>query len=72
MWEKRGIYGPVNKEVRLGGWGTEGPRAPTLGRHLSACATILRLRVLSCYLIILIPTSPPFPACRGGLKSVIG
>ena len=25
-------------EVRLGGWGSEGP---TLGRHVSACATIL-------------------------------
>ena len=30
-------------EVRLGGWGSEGP---TLGRHVSACATILRLRAL--------------------------
>jgi len=34
------------KEVRLGGWGTEGPKAPTLGRHVSVCATILRLRAL--------------------------
>ena len=31
------------REVRLGGWGTEGP---TLGRHVSACATILSLRAL--------------------------
>ena len=30
-------------EIRLGGWGSEGP---TLGRHVSACATILRLRAL--------------------------
>ena len=30
-------------EVRLGGWGSEGP---TIGRHVSACATILRLRAL--------------------------
>ena len=30
-------------KVRLGGWGSEGP---TLGRHVSACATILRLRAL--------------------------
>ena len=30
----------------LGGLGTEGPKAPTLGRHVSACATILRLRAL--------------------------
>ena len=28
------------KEVRLGGWGTEGPKAPTLGQYVSACATI--------------------------------
>ena len=27
------------KEVRLGGWGTEGPKAPTLGQCVSACAT---------------------------------
>ena len=33
-------------EVRLGGWGIEGPKGPTLGRHASACATILRLRAL--------------------------
>ena len=26
--------------------GPEGPKAPTLGRHVSACATILRLRAL--------------------------
>ena len=34
------------KEVRLGGWGSEGPKGPTLDRHVSACATILRLRAL--------------------------
>ena len=30
-------------EIRLGGWGSEGP---TLGRHVSACATILSLHAL--------------------------
>ena len=40
------IYCNFLIEVRLGGWGTEGPKAPTLGRHVSACATILRLRAL--------------------------
>ena len=40
------LYCNFFKEVRLGGWGTEGPKAPTLGRHVSACATILRLRAL--------------------------
>ena len=35
------VYCNFLKEVRLGGWGTEGPKAPTLGRHVSACATIL-------------------------------
>ena len=40
------VYCNFHKEVRLGGWGTEGPKAPTLGRHVSACATILRLRAL--------------------------
>ena len=34
------------KEVRLGGLGTEWPQAPTLGRHVSVCATILRLLAL--------------------------
>ena len=40
------LYCNLFKEVRLGGWGTEGPKALTLGRHVSACATILRLRAL--------------------------
>ena len=38
------VYCNILKEVRLGGWSTEGPKAPTSGRHVSACATILRLR----------------------------
>ena len=37
------LYRSFHKEVRLGGWGSEGP---TLGRHASACATILRLCAL--------------------------
>ena len=37
------LYRSFHKEVRLGGWGSEGP---TLGRHASVCATILRLRAL--------------------------
>ena len=45
------VYCNFLKEVRLGGWGTEGPKAPTLGRHASACATILRLRALLCYVL---------------------
>ena len=40
------LYCNFHKEVRLGGWGTEGLKAPTLGRHISACATMLRLRAL--------------------------
>ena len=36
------VYCNFLKEVRSGGWGTEGSKAPTLGRHVSACATILR------------------------------
>ena len=40
------VYYNFVKEVRLGGWVTEAPKAPTLGRHVSACATILRLRAL--------------------------
>ena len=40
------VYCNFLKEVRLGGWGSEGPKGPTLGRHASACATILRLRAL--------------------------
>ena len=34
------VYCNFLKEVRLGGWGTEGPKAPTLGQYVSACATI--------------------------------
>ena len=34
------------KEVRLGGRGSEGPKGPTLGRQVSACATILGLFAL--------------------------
>ena len=33
------VYCNFLKEVRLGGWGTEGPKAPTLGQYVSACAT---------------------------------
>ena len=40
------VYSNFLREVRLGGWGTEGPKTPTLGGHVSACATILRLRAL--------------------------
>ena len=34
------VYCNFLKEVRLGGWGSEGPKAPTLGQYVSACATI--------------------------------
>ena len=40
------IYFNFFRKVRLGGWGSEGPEGPTLGRHASACATIIRLRAL--------------------------
>ena len=40
------VYCNFLKEVRLGGRGSEGPKGPILGRHASACATILRLRAL--------------------------
>ena len=46
-------------------WDTEGSKAPTLGRHVSACNTILRLRALlylgcvrharACATILLLP-----------------
>ena len=28
------------REVRLGDWGSEGPKGPTLGQYMSECATI--------------------------------
>ena len=34
------VYCNFHRKVRLGGWGTEGPKAPTLGQYVSACATI--------------------------------
>ena len=34
------VYCNFLKEVRLGGWGSEGPKGPTLGQYVSACATI--------------------------------
>ena len=40
------VYCNFLKEVRIGGWGTKGPKSPTLGRHVSVCATILRLGAL--------------------------
>ena len=40
---KEAVYRMSHKEARLGGWGSEGP---ALGRHISACATIIRLRAL--------------------------
>ena len=40
------VYCNFLRKVRLGGWGSEGPKGPTLGRHVNACATILRLRAL--------------------------
>ena len=33
------LYYNYHIEVRLGGWGTEGPKAPTLGQYVNACAT---------------------------------
>ena len=33
------VYCNFLKEVRLGSWGTEEPKAPTLGQYISACAT---------------------------------
>ena len=34
------VYCNFLREVRLGGWGSEGPKGPTLGQYASACATI--------------------------------
>ena len=34
------VYCNFLREVRLGGWGSEGPKGPTLGQYVSACATI--------------------------------
>ena len=45
------VYCNFLKEVRLGGWGTEGPKAPTLGQYVSACA-IIPLRSGSIYLVL--------------------
>ena len=33
------VYCNFHKEVSLGGWGTEGPKALTLGQYVSVCAT---------------------------------
>ena len=33
---KGGVYCNFLKEVRLGGWGSEGPKGPTLGQYVSA------------------------------------
>ena len=35
------LYYNLLREVRLGGWGSEGPKGPTLGQYVSVCATIL-------------------------------
>ena len=42
------VYCNFLRKVRLGGWGTEGPKSPTLDGHLSVYTTILRLRALLC------------------------
>ena len=34
------VYCNFLRKVRLGGWGSEGPKGPTLGQYVSACATI--------------------------------
>ena len=34
------VYCTFLREVRLGGWGSEGPKGTTLGQYVSACATI--------------------------------
>ena len=34
------VYYNFLREVRLGGWGSEGPKGLTLGQYVSACATI--------------------------------
>ena len=34
------VYRNFLREVRLGGWGSEGPKGQTLGQCVSACATI--------------------------------
>ena len=45
------VYCNFLREVRLGGWGSRGPKGPTLGRHAStsttivACVTLVRALV---------------------------
>ena len=34
------VYCNFLREVRLGGWGSEGPKGLTLGQYVSACANI--------------------------------
>ena len=36
------VYCNFLKEVRLGGWGTEGPKAPTLGQYVRVHAPPFR------------------------------
>ena len=43
---KEAVYRISHGKVRLGGWGSEDPKGPTLGRHVSSYATIHRLRTL--------------------------
>ena len=40
---KEAVYRMSHREARLGGWGSEGP---TFGRHVSMCATMIRLCAL--------------------------
>ena len=45
------VYYNLLKKVRLGGWGIEGQKAPTIGQYVSAYATFL-LGSGSIYLVL--------------------
>ena len=34
------VYCNFLREVRVGGWGSDGPKGPSLDQYVSACATI--------------------------------
>ena len=45
------VYCNFLKKVRLGGWGTEGAKASTLGQYVSACTTF-PLGSVSIYIVL--------------------
>ena len=66
------VYRNFLKEVRLGGWGTEGPKAQTLGQYVSVCATFPLGSGSICLFLHFLGSSGLFLGLGSGSKTFLG